>query len=119
VRVVFATETVSVMMPGGYPALVQKGSHWRADDPLVLSHPDLFSEDPRYGMSYSQPQPEDPPIEQMTADPGERRAVARPHADEAFEEMERLREEARRRGVRVDPRWSLARLREEMAGSRG
>jgi hypothetical protein len=77
VKVVYATASVAVTMPGGYTAMVQKGSHWPPDDPLVLSHPDLFSEDPRYGMSYSQPQPPEP-VEQMTAAPGEIRNVRRP-----------------------------------------
>lgn len=76
-KVVFATANASVPMPGGYPAGVQKGSHWPADDPLVLAHPDLFSEDPRYGMSYSVPQRDEPPLEQMTAGPGERRTTRR------------------------------------------
>lgn len=76
-RVVYAVETASVAMPGGYPALVQKGSHWPADDPLVLDHPDLFSEDPRYGMSYSRPVPEERPVETATAAPGERRSTRR------------------------------------------
>jgi hypothetical protein len=76
-RVVFATATVSVAMAAGYPLLVQKGSHWRGDDPFVLEHPDLFSEDPRYGMQYSQPQREER-VETMTAAPGERRSARRP-----------------------------------------
>lgn len=75
-RVVFAKATVSVAMTGGYPLLVTKGSHWPADDPLVIGHPDLFSVDPRYGMCYSQPQQEEP-VEQMTAAPGERRRTLR------------------------------------------
>lgn len=75
-KVVFAVATVSVTMPGGFPMGVRQGTHWRADDPLVLSHPDLFSEDPRYGMSYSQAQVEEP-VEQMTAAPGERRSTRR------------------------------------------
>jgi hypothetical protein len=79
VNVVFAKSTVSVPMPGGYPMLVQQGSHWPPDDPLVRRMPDLFSEDPRYGMSYSEAQPEHPVerVEQMTAAPGELRNTVR------------------------------------------
>jgi hypothetical protein len=85
--VVYATADASVAMPGGYTQRVRKGSHWRADDPLVLDHPDLFSADPRWGMSYSSPQLEaanvaDDPVvvavESATAAPGERRPLRRP-----------------------------------------
>ena len=79
--VVYATRTAVVAMPGGYPLRVQYGTHWPADDPVVVSHPDLFSADPRYGMSGSQPALAAPeaPVEQATAGPGERRNV-RPRA---------------------------------------
>jgi hypothetical protein len=113
-RVVFATETTSVAMPGGYPLGVQKGSHWAADDPLVQEHPDLFSDDPRYGMSYSQPQREES-VEQATAGPGEQRHTVRPQVDQAFDEMAELRAEAERAGIEVDRRWGLARLRQELS----
>ena len=42
----------------GYPVTVQGGSHWLADDPLVVAHPDLFTEDCRYGLAYSGDPPE-------------------------------------------------------------
>jgi hypothetical protein len=29
------------------------GSHWPADDPIVLARPELFTEDCRYGLMYS------------------------------------------------------------------
>lgn len=35
------------------PGLVMAGSHWPADDPVVLAVPDNFSDDPRVGLSYS------------------------------------------------------------------
>jgi hypothetical protein len=73
-KVVYATATASVTRPGGHQLLVQKGTHWPADDPLVLSHPDLFSEDARYGMCYSQA-PRGEVVEAMTAGPGERRPI--------------------------------------------
>ncbi|MBO0813553.1 MAG: hypothetical protein J2P30_00130 [Actinobacteria bacterium] len=49
---VFA-KTTSVVTDMGYPVTVQTGSHWLADDPLVKAHPDLFTEDCRYGLAWS------------------------------------------------------------------
>jgi hypothetical protein len=37
----------------GSPVFVQGGSHWLADDPLVLARPDLFTPDCRYGLAFS------------------------------------------------------------------
>lgn len=79
--VVYATRTSVVAMPGGYTLRVEYGTHWPADDPLVLEHPDLFSANPRYGMSGTRPpavEPEERPVERMTAAPGEKRNVVRP-----------------------------------------
>lgn len=53
--VVYAIATTSVTMPGGWTLLVEHGSHWAADDQVVIDHPDLFSSDPRYGMHRSNP----------------------------------------------------------------
>lgn len=113
----YATGTASVTLPHGEQILIRHGTHWPADDPVVLQHPGLFSTDPRFGMSYSRPQPPEPPIEQATAAPGERRVLSR--ADASAEELERLRAEAKERGIAVDGRWSIARLREEIAATRG
>ena len=82
-RAVFPVANVSITMPGGYPMLIQLGTHWSADDPVVKDHPDLFSEDARHGMCYSQPPaPEtlsqESPLEEMTVNPGERRSTKRP-----------------------------------------
>jgi hypothetical protein len=83
-KIVYAVATVTVGMQ-----TVRAGTHWRADDPLVLSQPSLFSEDPAYGMNSSIPfdaypsekEPrEHPPVEQMTAEPGERRNVRVPRS---------------------------------------
>lgn len=81
--VVYATRTSVVSMPGGYTLRVEYGTHWPATDPMVLEHPDLFSADPRYGMSGTRPpvtEPEERPVERMTAGPGEKRNVVRPRA---------------------------------------
>ncbi len=62
-----------------YP--VRRGQHWHADAPVVLQHPDMFSDDPRYGLAFSTPPPElnEPPVEAATANPGEvRRGPGRP-----------------------------------------
>jgi hypothetical protein len=61
--------------PGGW---LRKGTHWPADDPVVRSHPDLFSTDPRFGLWYSvEPDGYDAPIETASAGPGEKRSVRR------------------------------------------
>jgi hypothetical protein len=115
IRVVYATTTKPVQLAVGTSGVIQKGSHWPADDPIVLAHPEVFSDDPRWGMNYSvEPAGYDAPIEQTTAAPGERRNVVRPKVDEAFDEADGLRSELTRLGVAVDGRWSLKRLREEL-----
>jgi len=35
------------------PYLVRAGEHWPADDPVVQANPGSFTEDPRYGLSFS------------------------------------------------------------------
>jgi hypothetical protein len=54
---VFAKATVQTMELG-FPFKVTAGSHWLAGDPLVQLRPDLFTQDCRYGLSYSGDQPE-------------------------------------------------------------
>lgn len=66
----------NVMVDG---RLIRAGSHWPADDPLVLGHPDLFSGDPSHGLNFTvvpQSRPE-PPVEGATRAPGERRTTRR------------------------------------------
>lgn len=71
---VFARDTVSVREPGRkYPISVQQGTAWHADCPLVQAHPDLFSDDPPVVL----PRGWEPPVEQMTAAPGEQRETSR------------------------------------------
>lgn len=79
-QVVYATYSALVETPDGGRHMVHGGQHWAADDPVVRAAPDgLFSPDARYGVSYSVPPPElaEPPVEQATAAPGERRARVR------------------------------------------
>jgi hypothetical protein len=71
---VFALDTVSVREPGSkYPTIVQKGTAWHADCPMVTSHPDLFSPDP----PEVHPRGWSPSVEQATAAPGEVRDTGR------------------------------------------
>lgn len=71
--IVYATTNAVVGLPGGGQIRVRAGSHWPADDPVVLAQPSLFSTDSRYGLNFSTP-PAEAPVEQATAAPGERRA---------------------------------------------
>lgn len=75
---VFAVSDFPADVNGGR-VQVWKGSHWPASDPIVKRHPERFSTDPRYGLQYTQ-QPQgydDPPVEQVTNNPGERRNTRR------------------------------------------
>lgn len=80
---VFAMDTFPAETPAGARVIVRKGSHWPADDPLVLRYRTAFSSDPRYGLQYTQEPAgyDDPPVEQATAAPGERRTIHRPRRD--------------------------------------
>lgn len=78
--VVYATGSAQVETPDGGRHMVQGGQHWPANDPVVAAAPaGLFSPDSRYGVSFSVPPPElaEPPVEQATAGPGERRGAVR------------------------------------------
>jgi hypothetical protein len=76
---VYAVDTRVIPLDTGGIITVRYGQHWPADDPFVRSHPELFSMDPRYGMEYTQEPAgyKDPPVEQATAAPGEKRNVRR------------------------------------------
>lgn len=54
---VFAKST-GVVNDTGSPVTVQGGTHWLADDPLVLARPDMFTADCRYGLAWSGEPPE-------------------------------------------------------------
>lgn len=78
IDVVFAMGTAFVEVPNGIRAKVMKGSHWPKSDPIVRARPELFSDDPRWGMFYTEePAGYDAPIEAASAAPGEKRSVRR------------------------------------------
>ena len=75
---VFATRTFIT----GVSGTVVHGTHWAADDPIVLAHPECFTDDPRFGLSSSRPLGDDGypvgvkttrAVETATAAPGEKR----------------------------------------------
>lgn len=76
---VFATADFPATAPNGQRVMVRKGSHWPVDDPIVATHRGNFSPDPRWGLQYTQEPAgwDDPPVEQATAAPGERRSIRR------------------------------------------
>jgi hypothetical protein len=77
-KVVYATTTAPVQLPSGISGVIQKGSHWPADDPVVRAHPEYFSDDARFGLNYSEePEGYDAPVETATAAPGEKRQARR------------------------------------------
>lgn len=79
--IVFAKDTRIAAHPStGVGVQVVVGSHWPTDDPIVKAYPDLFTDDPRYGLTSSRPLDEDgypvgsrSAVETATANPGERR----------------------------------------------
>ena len=78
-NVVYAIQSASVATEAGAQASIHRGQHWPADDPIVRAHPGLFSDDPRYGLTFSE-RPEGfdaAPVEQVTAGPGEKRGQVR------------------------------------------
>lgn len=78
IEVVYAIDTFPVQIATGARTTVAKGTHWPADDPIVLANQRMFSPDPRYGLIFStEPDGWDAPVETATAVPGERRNARR------------------------------------------
>ena len=77
--IVYPVNDATLTLANGAQATVRRGQHWSAADPVVREKPDAFTTDPRYGLAFSTPPAEmaDPPVEQATAAPGERRNVRR------------------------------------------
>jgi len=63
--------------------LVKGGTHWPADDPLVLANPTLFSADPRFGLfSTLSPEQIDSMVEPAAVEaPREKRSYIRRNPD--------------------------------------
>lgn len=79
IPIVYAVGTDFVNLPGGGRTRVAKGTHWPATDPAVRARPELFSDDPRWGLLYTvEPDGYDAPVEAASAAPGEKRSVRRP-----------------------------------------
>jgi hypothetical protein len=73
-KIKFARATTSLRGRGSkYPTTVREGEAWHADHPLVVDHPDAFSDDP----PVVHPRGWEPPVEQASAAPGEKRATRR------------------------------------------
>lgn len=78
--VVYAVDTVNIMMPEGNMVLIQRGQPHSSDSPVVRFKPELFSDNAEL---WSRPAPTSigadgqPLVEQMTANPGERRNARR------------------------------------------
>ena len=84
IDVVYACGSEMVHLRSGASVRVFKGQHWPASDPVVLARPNLFTDDPRYGLLYTQAPPgydlelnEVPVVESASAAPGEQRNVRR------------------------------------------
>lgn len=84
-EVVYAQGTDKVLLKSGQVAHVRKGQHWPATDQVVTARPDLFTDDPRYGLVYTEAptgydtQLNEIPVETASAAPGERRNTRRPN----------------------------------------
>jgi hypothetical protein len=73
-KVVYAKSSTVIASPGGMTVMVPWGSHWPADDPIVVAHPEIFTEDPGPGLRISAPRTEDGEfLETATATPGSKR----------------------------------------------
>lgn len=77
--IVYPVTNATLTLANGAQFVVRIGQHWPSDDAVVLEKPDAFTTDPRYGLAFSTPPPEmaDPPVEQATAAPGEKRNLRR------------------------------------------
>lgn len=71
---VFAKSTTVVGTRGGGTTHVQEGEVWSSHDPIVIDHPDLFSDKPTKVRGAKDT------VEEATASPGEKRTVKRTRA---------------------------------------
>lgn len=92
----------------GDMVVVHKGvTRVRAGHPILDAHPELFEE---ITVHYD--------VEQATAAPGEKRSVQLPKQEPTkADDLDVLRAEAEKAGVKVDNRWKADRLRQEIAAA--
>lgn len=79
-KIVYPTQAAVVMLDEGYTVTVPFGTHWSSEDPVVKARPDLFSEDPHFGVFGNPPDyyaDDAAPVETATAEPGEKRKYTR------------------------------------------
>jgi hypothetical protein len=99
---------------GGDMVVVNKGvTRVRKGHPILDLYPELFEE---ITVHYD--------VERATAEPGEKRSVQLPEPkptdltpDPPVDDVEALRAEAEKAGVRVDKRWGADKLRAEIAAA--
>lgn len=79
IECVFAMADFPAVTLLGARVMVRKGTHWPVGDPVVQANAANFSPDPRWGLTFSQEPAgwDDPPVESVTAAPGERRQIRR------------------------------------------
>lgn len=75
-KIKYATTTCVVPFQGLRVTLTA-GEAWDAEDPLVRSHPTLFSDQPTAVRGTGPSGVTERPVEQATAAPGEKRATRR------------------------------------------
>jgi hypothetical protein len=66
---------ICVVRHEGHRIRLRPDQRWNASDPFVKTRPELFSSE---GAATAHSAGYEPPVEQATAAPGERRAVRRP-----------------------------------------
>lgn len=73
-KIKYARYTASLRVPGDkYPTSIHVNEPWYAEHPLVKAHPDAFADQPAEIL----PRGWEPPVEQASAAPGEKRATKR------------------------------------------
>lgn len=108
--IVEAAEPFSVTLKDGTPFSVARGDLFYSDDPVVKGRELLFGE---VNVRSSRPYRATSAAETATAGPGEKRTVTTPDAD-----LESLRAEAEKAGVKVDKRWGADKLRQEITAAK-
>lgn len=109
-KILEASEPFSVTLQDGTPYSVATGDRFYSDDPVVRGREKLFGELQVRSSRPTRPV-SSPAVETASADPGEKRSVTSPPGDD----LDALRTEAEKAGVKVDKRWGADKLRQEIA----